>query len=542
MFPNFFDLMNQSLAAMNKSQQAAFDAWTRTLELTSRMAAGSWGQPAPEGGLGEGDPRFADKGWQEDVTASFAKQSYLIFSRWMEDTANALDTLDAKTHAQVKFWTKQMTDALSPSNNPFINPEVLRATAETGGENLRQGMENFMKDLAAGRVTQVPDNAFVVGRDLACTPGKVVHRSPLMEIMQYAPATEKVHAIPVLMVPPWINKYYVMDMAPDNSLYKYLVDNGFTVFTISWKNPDDSILDLEWEDYVRQGPLEALQVVRAITGAEKVNLVGYCVGGIVSQVALGWLAAKGQADTVNTATFFTTHQDYASAGEVSVFIDENWLKYLDGLMGMSGGYLDGRNMGATFNLLRANDLLWRYVVSNYLLGKQPPAFALLYWNNDGTRVPGKVHSFLLREFFLHNKLQTGELEILGARIDLGKVKTPTYAVSAASDHIVPWQGAFKIRELMGGPVRFILTEGGHIAGVVNPPHPKKKRAHWVNDDAKTADPEEWLAGAAKIVESWWTDWVPWLAERSGEMTAPPATGSQQYPPLMDAPGQYVLEK
>jgi polyhydroxyalkanoate synthase len=542
MFPNFFDLMNQSLAAMNKSQQAAFDAWTRTLELTSRMAAGSWGPPAPEQARSEGDARFADAGWEENPAASFAKQSYLIFSRWMEDTANALDTLDPKTHAQVKFWTKQMTDALSPSNNPFINPEVLRATQETGGENLRQGMENFIKDLAAGRVTQVPDNAFVVGRDLACTPGKVVHRSPLMEIMQYSPATETVYAIPVLMVPPWINKYYVMDMAPDNSLYKYLVDNGFTVFTISWKNPDDSILDLEWEDYVRQGPLEALQVVRAITGAEKVNLVGYCVGGIVSQVALGWLAAKGQADTVNTATFFTTHQDYTCAGEVSVFIDENWLKYLDGLMGMSGGYLDGRNMGATFNLLRANDLLWRYVVSNYLLGKQPPAFALLYWNNDGTRVPGKVHSFLLRELFLHNKLQTGELEILGARIDLGKVKTQTYAVAAASDHIVPWQGAFKIRELMGGPVRFVLTEGGHIAGVVNPPHPKKKRAHWVNDDAKTADPEEWLAGAAKIVESWWTDWVPWLAERSGEMTAPPATGSEQYPPLMDAPGQYVLEK
>ena len=549
MFSSFFDLMNQSVSTMTKTQQATLEAWTRSLELTKNMYAGFWGSPVKETPLGQDDSRFSDEAWRKNRTASFMKQSYLITSKWMEDTANALEILDPKTQTQVKFWTKQMADALSPANYPLTNPEVVRETVQTGGANLVQGMQNFMHDLAAGRITQVPDDAFVVGKDLACTPGKVVYRSPLMEILQYTPTTEKVHAVPMLMIAPWVNKYYVMDMAPDNSLYKYLVDNGFTVFTISWKNPDESILDLEWDDYVQQGPLEALKVIQEITGAKKINLVGYCLGGIVSQVALAYLAAKGEDSLVNTATFFATHQDYSCVGDITVFIDENWVKFLDWLMAASGGYLDSKNMGATFNMLRANDLLWRYVVSNYLLGQQPPAFALLYWNNDGTRVPGKVHSFLLREFFLHNKLQRpGALEVLGVGIDLSKVKTPTYAVTAAADHIVPWQGAYKIRELMGGPVRFILTEGGHIAGVVNPPpgstlpHPKKKRAHWVNDETSTTDPEEWLKGATKVVESWWTDWVPWLKKQSGRKINPPAMGSKTYPPLMDAPGQYVLEK
>ncbi len=542
MFSSFFDLMSQSVATMTKAQQATLEAWTRSMEMSASLYGSFWGQPVSEE-IGQKDPRFRDEAWQKNLGASFMKQSYLIASQWMEDSANALEILDPKTQHQAKFWTKQMADALNPANYPLTNPEVVRETVQTGGTNLVQGMTNLMHDLSAGRVTQVPEDAFEVGKDLACTPGKVVYRSPLMEIMQYTPTTEKVHSVPMLMVPPWINKYYIMDMAPDNSMYKYLVDSGFTVFTISWKNPDASILDLAWEDYIQQGPLEALQVVREITGAKKVNLVGYCLGGMASQVALAYLAAKGEDDIVNTATFFTTHQDYTYAGDIAVFIDENWLKYLDWLMTVSGGYLDGKNMGATFNMLRANDLLWRYVVSNYLLGKQPPAFALLYWNNDGTRVPGKVHSFLLKEFFLHNKLQEpGALEVSGVGIDLGKVKTPVYAVAASNDHIVPWQGAYKVRELMSGPVRFVLTQGGHIAGVVNPPNPKKKRAHWVNDKAETTAPEEWREGATEVVESWWTDWVPWLKKQSGRKRNPHAMGSKKHPPIMDAPGMYVLEK
>ena len=543
MWGSMFDFMGKSVSTTTKMQTAAFDAWLQYMEMSRNLAAGLWGQQAGEISIGQKDPRFRDEAWRENLGASFMRQSYLVASKWMEDAAEALDFLDPKSRLTVKFWTKQMADALSPANNPFTNPVVLSETVRTGGANLVRGMQNLAHDLAAGRITQVPDDAFKVGVDLACTPGKVVYRSPLMEIIQYSPATEKVRAVPMLMVPPWINKYYVMDMAPDNSLYKYLVDQGYTVFTISWKNPDESILDLDWDDYVRQGPLEALEVVSEITGSEQVNLVGYCLGGIVSQVALGYLAAKGEAGIVNTATFFTTHQDYSCVGDIAVFIDENWVQFLDGMMKASGGYLDGRSMAATFNMLRADDLLWRYVIGNYLLGQVPPAFALLYWNSDGTRVPGKVHTTLLRELFLHNKLQQpGELQVLGVGIDLGAVQTPTYAVAANGDHIVPWQGAHKIRELMGGPVRFILTEGGHIAGVVNPPTPEKKRGYFVNDDGDPADPEAWLAGADKILDSWWTDWVPWLDGQSGELIDPPQMGGETHPPMMDAPGQYVMEK
>jgi polyhydroxyalkanoate synthase len=542
MWEPMFDWMSKSVSTGVKLQGAAMQAWAQSFALSQNMIAGMWGGKPAEISLGQNDPRFRDPAWRENMGASFLRQSYLIASNWMEDAAEAMDVLDPKARLTVQFWTRQAADAISPANNPFTNPVVLQETVRTGGANLFKGMQNLTRDLEAGRITQVPEDAFEVGVDLACTPGKVVYRSPLMEIIQYAPATEKVRAVPMLMVPPWINKYYVMDMAPDNSLYKYLVDAGFTVFTISWKNPDESILGLDFDDYVRQGPLAALEVVREITGSEVVNLVGYCLGGIVSQVALGYLAAKGEADQVNTATFFTTHQDYSCVGDIGVFIDENWVKFLEWMMESSGGYLDGRNMATTFNMLRANDLLWRYVVSNYLLGEDPPAFALLYWNNDGTRVPGKVHSTLLRELFLHNKLQEpGALEVMGTGIDLGKVETPTYSVAAKSDHIVPWQGAYKIRELMGGPVRFVLTEGGHIAGVVNPPTPEKKRGYFLNDEA-AADPEAWLGGAEKVLDSWWTDWVPWLDGQSGKRIDPPQMGSEANPAIMDAPGQYVMEK
>jgi polyhydroxyalkanoate synthase len=326
------------------------------------------------------------------------------------------------------------------------------------------------------------------------------------------------------------------------------VDAGFTLFNISWKNPDDSILHLEWDDYMEQGPLDALRVVKAITGAERVNTIGYCLGGIMQEVTLAYLAATGDEAVqemdlpeVNTATYFATHQDFTDAGDVDVFISEPEVRFLEWLMKVSGGYLDGRNMAATFNMLRANDLLWRYVVHNYLMGQQPPAFDLLYWNSDGTRVPGKVHSFLVREFFLGNKLMEPEgLHVRGVGIDTRRITVPTYAVVGNTDHIVPWRGGFKIRELLGGPVRFILGESGHISGIINHPS-KNKRAYWTND-ADTTDPDEWLAGATKHEGSWWVDWVPWLQERSGELIAPPATGSDEFPPIMDAPGSYVLEE
>jgi polyhydroxyalkanoate synthase len=331
-----------------------------------------------------------------------------------------------------------------------------------------------------------------------------------------------------------------MDMEPDNSMFKHLVDSGFTVFTISWKNPDSAVLDLAWDDYMELGPLTALRVVKEITGAEKVNMVGYCLGGIALQVSLAYLATTGD-DSVSSATFFTTHQDFREAGDIAVFLTEPWVLFLEWLMAASGGYLDGRRMALTFNSLRANDFLWPYVVDNYLLGRDPNPFALLYWNSDSTRVPGKVHSHLIRRFFMENRLmQPNGLTVKGVGIDVGKITVPTYAVAAERDHIVPWQGAFKIRSLMGGPVRFVLTEGGHIAGIVNPPSRKRKRKFWTNE-GEIDDPETWLAGASAQEDSWWLDWTPWLAARSGERIDPPPMGNKAYSPLADAPGLYVIE-
>ena len=438
----------------------------------------------------------------------------------------------------LKFWTSQAADALSPSNYPLTNPVVMEEAVRTGGMSLVRGMQNIMDDLQRGRISQVPQGSFEVGKDLAATPGKVVYRNPLIELIQYTPSTEKVRAIPILVIPPWINKYYVMDMRPDNSMYKYLVDSGFTVFTISWKNPDKEVLDLEWADYMELGPQEAYRVVKEITGAKKVNSVGYCLGGIAQQVTLAYLAAQGD-NSVNSATYFATHQDFDDVGDIAAFLSEPEAYFLDWLMTVSGGYLDGKNMGSTFNMLRSNDLLWHYVINNYLMGKTPPAFDLLYWNSDGTRVPGKVHSYLIREFFLKNKLkEPNGLTVRGVGIDTRNIKSATYCVAAVGDHIVPWRGTYTIREMVGGPSRFILTKGGHIAGIINPPG-KKRRAYWTND-AEDIGPDDWLEGATEHEGSWWPDWVRWMKRRSGKIVAPPSMGNDEFSPIMDAPGTYVL--
>jgi polyhydroxyalkanoate synthase len=539
MWDSWYEWMNGAMAAATKIQQANMQAFTQSMELATSAYARMWGQPVEQ--VMPADRRFKDAAWSENPTADLLKQSYLITSAWLMEMANGWEPINPDLHQRTRFWTEQLIDASSPANFAMTNPVVMQEVARSGGMNLVKGAQNMMKDLQSGRITQVPEDAFEVGKDLAITPGKVVYRNRLIELIQYTPATKTVHEIPILVVPPWINKYYVMDMQPRNSLFKYLVDAGFTLFTISWKNPDETVLDLEWDDYMDLGTLEALRVVKEIMGVEKVNLVGYCLGGIISQVTLAYLAATGGDGAINSATYFTTHQDFGDAGEISVFISKMDVMFLEWLMRVSGGYLDGRNMAATFNMLRANDLLWNYVVHNYLLGQEPPSFDLLYWNNDGTRVPGKVHSFLLREFFLDNKLkEPGGIEVKKVGIDLGKITTPTYVVTADRDHIVPWRGAFLVRQLQSGPVRFVLSGGGHIAGVISPPD--KNRGYQINE-AEKQDPEAWLAGATRHEGSWWVDWVPWLAERSGEQIAPPKTaGSKKRKPIMDAPGTYVLEK
>jgi polyhydroxyalkanoate synthase len=538
MWDSIFEWMNETAEMTSAVQRANVRAAGRNMALATNFYRRLLGLPGQD--VVAPDQRFQDESWAANPLADLMKQAYLVGSEWMMELVDTVASGDPALQQRARFWTQQYVDAMSPANFALTNPEVWRETARSGGLNLAEGARNFLSDLQKGRLSQVPDDAFLVGEDLATTEGQVIYRNRLIELIQYTPTTPKVKGIPLLVIAPWINKYYVLDMRPDNSLIKYLVHSGITVFAISWKNPDESILDLTWDDYMDLGPLDAIRVVKEITGSGEINVAGYCLGGIILQVTLAYLAAQGD-ESVKSATFFTTHQDYSDAGEISVFISQPEVAFLEWLMDASGGYLDGRNLAATFNLLRSNDLLWNYVVQNYLLGQQPPAFDLLYWNNDGTRVPKKVHSFLLREFFLDNKLMVpGGIKVKGVDVNLGRVKTPTYAVAASRDHIVPWRGAFRIRELQGGPVRFILTGGGHIAGIVNPPA-EKKRAYWVKDDGQT-DPDQWLDGATRHDGSWWEDWLAWLKKKSGRQAAPPTMGNEEYPALIGAPGSYVLEK
>jgi len=519
-------MQRANLAAFTRGTSLLFNAATRLMDS------------APEAVM-PADRRFDDEIWEDDPTFDFLKQAYLISAQWMMDMADSLEPVDERVHEQARFWAGQTADALSPANNPWTNPIVLQETLRSGGANLMRGVQNWLEDLRKGRLTMVPEDSFAVGRDLAVTPGQVVYRNELIELIQYTPATEHVAAVPILAMSAWINKYYVMDMRPENSLYKYLVDSGYTLFGISWKNPDASVLDLTWDDYMDLGPLAALDVVQAITGSDRVNLVGYCLGGIMLQTVLAYLAAVGD-ERINSATFLATHQDFTDVGDIAVFLSEPWIQVVEWIMDAGGGFLDGRNMAATFNMLRANDLLWPYVVNNYLMGKDPAAFDLLYWNSDGTRVPGKVHSFLLREFFLENKnIVPGGLQLKGVDIDLSRITTPSYTVAATTDHIVPWKGAFLMPQLVSGPVRLVLSRGGHIAGVISPPG---ERARYWTNEAVDDDPEAWRAGATEHAGSWWDDWTDWLAGRSGELIKPPSLGSKQYPAMAEAPGTYVLEQ
>jgi polyhydroxyalkanoate synthase len=546
-----WQFMTGSVAAAAQAQQASLKATTRSLQLMANTYGRIWGQPTVDVvETDRSDRRFEHEAWNRNPALSALRQAYLISGNWLMEVADGWEAIDPRLRQRAVFWTQQYIDALSPTNYPLTNPEVVEEIERTGGENLVRGFENFLSDLRRGRISQVPQGAFEVGKDLALTPGKVVYRNQLIELIQYAPATDQVREVPMLMIAPWINKYYVMDLRPDNSMFKYLVDAGFTVFAISWKNADSSMRHLDWEDYMTDGPLAALEVIKGITGAERVNVVGYCLGALLTETTLAYMAAVGD-ETANTATFFTMHQDFGDVGDVAVFISRPEVRFLEWLMSASGGYLDGRNMAATFSMLRSNDLIWRYWVNNYLLGKQPPEFDMLYWNSDGTRVPEAVHSFLLREIFLEDKLAKPDaVKLKGVGIGLKRITAPAYVVATRRDHIVPWRGAYKVRQLLGGPVRFILADAGHIAGIINHPD-KKPRPYWHCDevDAET-DPDVWLecAAANKQNNSWWLDWIPWLEARSGEWMAPPSMGNEDVlselsrPPIADAPGTYVLEQ
>src|SRR5436309_1640711 len=500
-----------------------------------------WGQgkdvePVIE--AGKGDKRFSAPDWQQNPVFDALKQSYLLAATTLLKSASEVQGLDEHQQRKLVFYLRQFLDAISPSNVAFTNPQVIHETVESGGQNLVKGMEHLLRDLKAGKMKMTDTDAFAPGRNLALTPGQVVYRNKLIELLQYAPSTEKVYAIPLLFIPPWINKYYILDMQPQNSLIKFLVDHGFTVFVISWKNPDASMEDTSFDDYLTLGPLAALEDIKEITGTQKVNAVGYCIGGTLLSMALPYLVAK-KDETVNSTTFLVALQEFSEVGDTSVFIDEPQVTYIEGQM-MERGYLDSRSMSTMFNMLRANDLIWSNVVNNYLLGKEPPAFDLLYWNADGTRMARAAHSFYLHNTYLENNLiKPNKIVLKGVPIDLGQIRQDIYAVGTQQDHIVPWKSAWRISQLAGGPVRFVLGGSGHIAGIINPP--SKGKGYWTNaKPMKSA--EQWFESANHHDGSWWSDWVEWLKPHSGEQVAPPAMGSAAHPPIAPAPGSYVLEK
>jgi len=488
-----------------------------------------------------GDNRFKDPDWSNGQFFDFWKQSYLITSRWAEDLTRNTEGVDEKTRKKALFYLNQMLAAFSPSNFPLTNPEVVRTTLATNAENLVQGMTHFVEDLGQSkdllRISQTDLSAFEIGRNLAVTPGKVVFQNELIQLIQYAPATEEVYARPLLIVPPWINKYYILDLVPEKSFVKWAVEQGFTVFLVSWVNPDARLAQKTFEDYMHEGILAAIDAVIRQTGSPKINALGYCVGGTLLAATLAYMAAKGD-DRVVSASFLAAQVDFSEAGDLLVFIDDTQLKALEEMMAEQG-YLDGSRMAAVFNMLRPRDLIWPYVVNNYLLGKKPFPFDLLFWNADSTRLPAANHAFYLREFYHLNRLAKGEMQLGGVKLDLSRVKIPVYELFTKEDHIAPALSVFRGSKLFGGPVRLTMAGSGHIAGVVNPPD-RKKYQFWSNGPA--ANLQEWMATAAETAGSWWPDWASWLAAYSGpKVPAPDPSGGPLWA-IEDAPGSYVKSR
>jgi polyhydroxyalkanoate synthase len=488
-----------------------------------------------------GDNRFKDPDWSNGQFFDFWKQAYLITSRWAEDLTRNTEGVDEKTRKKALFYLNQMLAAASPSNFPLTNPEVVRTTLATNAENLVRGMTQFVQDLEQSkdllRISQTDLSAFEIGRNLAVTPGKVVFQNDLIQLIQYAPTTAEVYERPLLIVPPWINKFYILDLTPEKSFVKWAVDQGFTVFLVSWVNPDARLAQKTFENYMQEGILAAVDAVIRQTGSPKINALGYCVGGTLLASALAYMAAKGD-DRIASATFLAAQVDFSEAGDLLVFIDDSQLKGLEEMMA-EHGYLDGSRMAAVFNMLRPRDLIWPYVINNYLLGKKPFPFDLLFWNADSTRLPAANHAFYLREFYHLNRLAKGEMQLGGVRLDVSKVKIPIYELFTKEDHIAPALSVFRGSKLFGGPVRLTMAGSGHIAGVVNPPA-KKKYQFWSGPPLPTL--KEWMAKAAETAGSWWPDWTTWLAAYSGPKVPPRDPASGPLRPIEDAPGSYVKSR
>ena len=486
------------------------------------------------------DKRFADPEWSKNQFFDFLKQAYLLTTNWAEFLVKKAEGIDEHTRHKAEFYVRQIANALSPSNFLFTNPELLRETLSSNAENLVRGMAMLGEDIAAGhghlKIRQTDPSQFEVGRNLALTPGKVVFQNELMQLIQYKPTTDEVLKIPLLIVPPWINKYYILDLTPEKSFIKWCVDHGLTVFVISWVNPDATLSGKSFEQYMREGPIKALDVVAEITGEKKVHTIGYCVGGTLLAITLAYLAAK-RRNRVISATLFAAQVDFTYAGDLLVFVDEERVKQLEAQM-KEQGYLDASQMATAFNMLRSNDLIWPYVVNNYLRGKKPYPFDILYWNSDATRMPPANHSYYLRNCYLANNLTKGDMEIGGVTLDLRKVKVPIYNLATREDHIAPAKSVLYGSQFFGGPVTYVLAGSGHIAGVINPPD-KPKYQYWTGPAAEGTDVDKWLAKAEEHPGSWWPHWLEWIKAHDTKTVPARPPGGGKLAPIEDAPGSYV---
>jgi polyhydroxyalkanoate synthase len=518
------------------------------LDLWAHAAKRLAGEPQPPVAAPDPrDKRFTDPEWSNNQYFDFLKQAYLLSTQWAQHMVDDAAGLDPHTRQKADFYVRQIANAISPSNFVLTNPELLRETLNSNGENLARGMKMLAEDIESGhgdlKIRQSDASQFEVGRNLARTSGKVIYQNELMQLIQYAPTTDTVHKAPLLIVPPWINKFYILDLTPEKSFIKWCVDQGLTVFVISWVNPDAHLAKKSFEQYMREGPLTALDVIETVTGERKVNTIGYCVGGTLLAITLAYMAAKRDA-RIASATFFAAQVDFTHAGDLLVFVDEAQIAALERSM-QDSGYLEGNKMASAFNMLRSNELIWPYVISNYLKGKTPKSFDLLYWNSDATRMPAANHSFYLRNCYLDNRLAKGEMEIAGVKLDLKKIKAPVYNLATREDHIAPAKSVLRGSKLFGGPVRFVMTGSGHIAGVINPPAAKKYQ-YWTGDlpDGglpKSEDVKAWLDTATEHAGSWWPDWLAWVESKGGKKARVPARepGGGKLTPIEDAPGSYV---
>ncbi len=550
------DKAPEELAEVIRTLTSVAEYWLsdneRASELQTKMAKGYlelWGsamrrlageEAMPAISPSPRDKRFADPEWKQNQFFDFMMQAYLLTVQWAHDLVRNAEGLDPHTRKKAEFYVQQITNALSPSNFVLTNPEVLRETVASSGTNLVRGMTMLAEDIEAGRGTlrirQSDPANLEVGVNMATTPGKVIYQNDLMQLIQYEPTTENVLRTPLLIVPPWINKFYILDLKPEKSFIKWCVDQGLTVFVISWVNPDKKLGAKTWEDYMKEGPLAAMDVIERATGEMKVHTVGYCVGGTLLATTLAWLADK-RRERVTSATFLAAQVDFTHAGDLLVFVDEGQISALERDM-QESGVLEGSKMAMAFNMLRSNDLIWSYVVSNYLKGQNPSAFDLLHWNSDATRMPAANHSFYLRNCYLENRLSTGSMVVDDTLLDLSKVKVPVYNLATREDHIAPAESVLCGSQFFGGPVKYVLSGSGHIAGVVNPPSGNKYQ-YWTNDNIRDVKLADWIKGAEEHEGSWWPNWREWLGSIDAEQVPARKVGGDALLPIEDAPGSYV---